>query len=355
MNLLRKGFSKSETARKKKRHVAARNKRGRALLDILAGEDLERLLERLDLGLAARHALLVAHARVNAARLELVVVSERSVKLSLSSLEVLLRRGELPVLARLQLLLVVGLRRLRRAIHGRIGHERLVLLRGALLRRSRVALEACEVRSNHLKHANNAAALSLLPLEGRVEGFRRIVHRRRLLHERGRLRGLGVELLQHRERRLHRLLSRLCVRNRCLVLRLLLRANLRRLRNRGVELRDLLGQVRKLLGQLRNVGGELVSLSREGVHVLRLRLTLNLVRTELAIAPALVLSLLIRFLHELDDHILDHLLHLHERISRRARSQKRQHLRVELLGLGLKELRNLALRLRQRRRAERER
>merc|ERR550537_1349590 len=301
-----------------------------------------------------RDALLVAHARIHAARLELVVVRERGIELALRALEVLLRRRELPVLARLELLLVVGLGRLRGAVDGAVRGEGLVLLRGALLRCGRVALEAREVRRDHLEHADDAAALGLLALEGGVEGLRRVVHRGRLLHERRRLRGLGVELLQHPERRLHRLLSRLCVRNRCLVLRLLLRANLRRLRNRSVKLRDLLGQVRELLGQLRNVRGELVRLGREGVHVLGLRLALDLVRAELAIAPALVLSLLIRLLHELDDHILDHLLHLDEGVRSRVLSQKRQHLRVELISLRRKELRNLALVLRHGRRAERE-
>merc|ERR1719326_1230945 len=227
-----------------------KKKKQRSALNILAGEDLERLLERLDLGLAPCHALLVAHARIHAARLELVVVREGGVELTLRTLEVLLRRRELPVLARLQLLLVVGLRRLRRAVHGAVRREGLVLLRAALLRRGRVALKAREVRRDHLEHADDAAALRLLALERRVERFRRVVHRRRLLHERGRLRGLGVELLQHREGRLHRLLRRFCVRNRRLVLRLLLGAKLRRLRHGSVQLRDLLGQVRELLGQL---------------------------------------------------------------------------------------------------------
>ena len=63
----------------------------------------------------------------------------------------------------------------------------------------------------------------------------------------------------------------------------------------------------------------------------------DLVRTELAVAPALVLRLLIRLLHELDDHVLDHLPDLPERIRRRARGKDGEHTRVKLLGLGGKE------------------
>merc|ERR1719313_3037732 len=62
----------------------------RSALDILAGEDLKRLLQGLDLGLATRDALFVAHARVDAARLQLVVVGQRRVQLPLRTLEVFL-------------------------------------------------------------------------------------------------------------------------------------------------------------------------------------------------------------------------------------------------------------------------
>merc|ERR1719263_348410 len=80
-----------------------------AVLDVLAGKDLERLLEGLDLGLPALDALLVAHSRVHAARLELLVVRKRGIQLTLRTLEVLVRRRQLTILARLELLLVVNL------------------------------------------------------------------------------------------------------------------------------------------------------------------------------------------------------------------------------------------------------
>ena len=62
--------------------------------DVLAGEDLERLLQGLDLLLAARDAVLVADAGVDAGRLQLVEVGERGIELLLGALEVLLLHGQ---------------------------------------------------------------------------------------------------------------------------------------------------------------------------------------------------------------------------------------------------------------------
>merc|ERR1719313_2148916 len=148
----------------------------RSALDILAGEDLKRLLQGLDLGLATRDALFVAHARINAARLQLVVVRQRRVQLPLRALEVFLGHLQLGVLPRLELLLVVGLRSHRRLVHAAVRHEGLVLRGGAVLLRRGLALEAREVRSDHLEHADNAATLGPHALVARVEGPRRVLH-----------------------------------------------------------------------------------------------------------------------------------------------------------------------------------
>merc|ERR1719271_1647063 len=137
-------------------------------LDILAREDLKRLPQGLDLGLAASHALLVVHARVHAARLQLVVVRQRRVQLPLRTLKVALRRRELSVLPRLELALVVSVRSLRRTVHAAVIHESLVLRRSAIFLRGRLTFEAREVGSDHLEHANDTAALRLLTLEARV-------------------------------------------------------------------------------------------------------------------------------------------------------------------------------------------
>ena len=56
------------------------------LRDVLAGQDAQRLLQRLDLLLALGCALLVRHARLDAARLELLVVREGRVELRLRGL-----------------------------------------------------------------------------------------------------------------------------------------------------------------------------------------------------------------------------------------------------------------------------
>merc|ERR1740121_172384 len=58
--------------------------------DVVAAEDLQRLLKGLNLLLAPRDAVLVAHPRVIARGLQLVEVAQGSIELFLSGLQVLL-------------------------------------------------------------------------------------------------------------------------------------------------------------------------------------------------------------------------------------------------------------------------
>merc|ERR550514_2227642 len=75
----------------------------------------------------------------------------------------------------------------------------------------------------------------------------------------------------------------------------------------------------------------------------RLLLAGLLVRRQLRVAPALVLGLLVRLLHQAHDEVLDHLLHLHERILRNADRKRRQHAAVDRRALLPEELSHAGL------------
>merc|ERR1719426_358045 len=75
----------------------------------------------------------------------------------------------------------------------------------------------------------------------------------------------------------------------------------------------------------------------------RLLLAGLLVRRQLRVAPALVLGLLVRLLHQAHDEVLDHLLHLHERILRNADRERRKHPAVDRRALLAEELSHAGL------------
>ena len=166
--------------------------------DVLPVQDAERLLERLDLLLAARHAVLVAHASVHArpvpcpqhrplefsrsrvytlhyaefhykqrspaaslkpskllssaestrksGRLELVVVRKSRVELLLRALQVRLLRGQSSLLVGLLRRLVLHVLRVRGAVHRRLASELVERLLRFGLGSLRVRLETGEVR-----------------------------------------------------------------------------------------------------------------------------------------------------------------------------------------------------------------
>ncbi len=87
----------------------------------------------------------------------------------------------------------------------------------------------------------------------------------------------------------------------------------------------------------------MIDLCMKGLNSFGLLLARLLVRGELSVAPALVLSLLICLLHQLDDEVLDHLLHLGERISLHAHSQCGEHTAAQGLGTLLKVRRDTSL------------
>merc|ERR1719313_638549 len=307
--------------------------------NVLSVQDAERLLQRLDLLLAARNAVLVAHAGINARRLELGGVRESRVELLLRTFQVGLLRGQSSLLVRLLRRLVLDVLRVRRTVHRRLARELVESLLRLGLRRLRVRLQAGEVRLDHLEHANHTTVLGLHARVGLIEDLRLLL----ALEKRRRLRRLLVELLQHRQRLSNRGLGLHGVLHRLLVRRLLLLADRRRLSHRLVDLRDLGREVRDLLRQLRDRRAELVDLRMKRLDRRRLLLAGLLVRRQLRVAPALVLGLLVRLLHQAHDEVLDHLLHLHERILRNADRERRQHTAVDRRALLAEELSHAGL------------
>ena len=87
----------------------------------------------------------------------------------------------------------------------------------------------------------------------------------------------------------------------------------------------------------------MIDLYMKGLNSFGLLLARLLVGGELSAAPALVLSLIICFLHQLDDEVLDHLLHLGERISLHAHSQCGEHGTAQGRGTLLKVRRDTSL------------
>mmetsp|Transcript_29540 Transcript_29540/g.84861 ORF Transcript_29540/g.84861 Transcript_29540/m.84861 type:complete len:389 (-) Transcript_29540:1064-2230(-) len=300
--------------------------------NVFAVEDPQRLLQRLNLLLAAGDAVVVAHTRVHARGLELVEVGERGVELLLGALEV---RGLDGVRLRLVLLLgrlVLYVRRLRGLVHPGVGHEDVVLfLRGGFCCLC-VCLQAGKVGLDDLQHADHAPLGALHAPVGRVEDLGRL----RLLLQQGR--GLArprVELPQHCERlrqgglRVPRVLDGLGVRGPLL---------LTELRGRGHRLVQLGHGLRERGDVLRELGDgclELVDLCVQGLHGLRLFLPRLLVGGELSVAPALVLGLFVGLLHEAREEVLDHLLHPAKGVVGHAAGQHREDAAVEVPSPGL--------------------
>mmetsp|Transcript_94461 Transcript_94461/g.262832 ORF Transcript_94461/g.262832 Transcript_94461/m.262832 type:complete len:437 (-) Transcript_94461:507-1817(-) len=308
---------------------------------VLSVEDPEGLLQRLDLGLAPRHAVLVAHAGVDARGLELVEVRECGVKLLLRPLQVLPLDCEGLRLVLLFCRLVLNVLCLCCLVHCGVGHERVVLLLSGSLRGLRVSLKAGEVRLDHLQHADHASVLGLHALVGRGEDLRR---RRLLLDERGRIGRLLVELLQDVDGLRHRGLRGLGINDSLLVLGALVLAELRALGHLRVEVCHSLGQLGDVLGQLGNGRLQLIDLGVQNLHGLRLLLPRLLVRGKLRVAPALVLGLLVGLLHQPDEEVLDHFPDLDEGIVGHAPGGGGEHAALQRAGTAFQEARRAQLR-----------
>merc|ERR1719502_2134764 len=119
------------------------------------GEDLERLLKRLDLLLAAGHAILVALDRVHALGLQLLPVRHSGCKLLLRAFEVHLLLLEARLLVLLRRGLELDIRRLGGLVDLRVGHELVVLLLILGLRGRGLRLQTREVGLDHLDHTDD--------------------------------------------------------------------------------------------------------------------------------------------------------------------------------------------------------
>merc|ERR1719375_791583 len=275
--------------------------------DVLTAENLEGLLERFDLLLAAGDPVLVAHARIHARGLQLFIIRKSGIQLFLGAIEVGLLLLERLLLVLLLGALVLNIRSLLRLVHRRVSHELIVLLLRLRFRSAGLRLETREVALDHFDHANDTAVLATHTLVRLVEDLR-------LLDERSGIRRLRIEVLEHAERLRDGGLCSLRVCNGDRVFLLLFFADAGRLGNSSIELGNGLRQLSDLFRELSNGRLELVDLCVQGLDSLSLLFAGLLVRGKLRVAPPLVLSLLVRFLHELHDEILDHLLDLLEGI-----------------------------------------
>merc|ERR1719421_1072450 len=279
----------------------------------LISEKLQSLLEGLNLLLAALRSLGEAYARVHAARFELIVVSKRRVELLLRALEVFPRFLEVSRLGQLQRILLFGGGGLRIDVRLRVGGELVERTLRLRLAAGRLLLETDEVREDHLEHSENAlrgaahASVRLLP------GTRGVAGRRRLLDKGSGGARLGVEVLEHLERRANRRDRRLRVPDGLVVRGFLLGAVLRGLLEGKVERTDLVREVLQLRRELRNLRMKHVRTGREPVDLFSFRVAGLLVRLELRIAPRLLVSLFCGLRRQLLDEVLDHFNDLVER------------------------------------------
>merc|ERR1719456_742011 len=120
--------------------------------EVLAIENPESLLQRFDLLLPLCHPVLVGVARLDALGLQLRVIFHGARKLLLrtSQIGALVRQGSL--LVGLLGGLVVDVAGLRGLVHLGVTAELSELLRGLLLLRGCLRLEARKVRRDHLNH-----------------------------------------------------------------------------------------------------------------------------------------------------------------------------------------------------------
>merc|ERR1719231_1513904 len=170
--------------------------------DLFLPEDLKRVLERRDLLLAPGRAFGEVYAGVQAGGLQLVEVLEGGAELLLRALEV--AHGLREVRLRADLLLALRLELVGLGVLVRIGGRGELLEggRGRGLLGARLLVEADEVREDHLEHADDALPLAHTRV-GLREGLRGLVLRVARLRERGGRCRLGVEALEHAERRFH--------------------------------------------------------------------------------------------------------------------------------------------------------
>merc|ERR1719453_2322892 len=124
--------------------------------NVLTVQDAESLLQGLNLFLPASHAILVAHTRVDARWLELLIVRKSSVELLLRAIEVSLLLLQSLLLVLLLARLVLNVLGLLRLVNRRVRHELIILLLSLCLSSTGLRLQTRKVRLDHLNHTNHA-------------------------------------------------------------------------------------------------------------------------------------------------------------------------------------------------------
>mmetsp|Transcript_94831 Transcript_94831/g.263429 ORF Transcript_94831/g.263429 Transcript_94831/m.263429 type:complete len:303 (+) Transcript_94831:62-970(+) len=282
----------------------------------VAAEDRQRLLERLDLVLSPRNALLVGLALAHACGLELLVLGLRGGEdlLDLQEVLLLVLQRDLRVLVRPGLMLDIGLH-LR---HGDAGllHELVVLRLRCGLGGRGLLLDAGEVGLDDVEHRQDAAAGALLPGVGAVfeDRWGRLSVFPHLRERRGLLRGVGIEVLEDLDGIRHGSLAGLGVLDGGLVLNLLRQAKRGLVGHGGLRLVHRHGQRALLFLELHEVGLEGVDVDAQAIDLLRLRLPRVRVGGQLLVAPTLVLRLAQGLGLQALDELLDQGLHLRERV-----------------------------------------
>merc|ERR1719321_613958 len=203
-----------------------------------------------------------------------------------------------------------------------IAHELIILLLGLSFCGTGLRLETSKVRLDDFNHAHNAAILGTHALVWLIEDIW-------LLYKGCGLCSLGIEFLEHAESLGHCSLGILGILDRDSVLCLLFLADAGGLGDCSIKLSNGFRKICDFLGELCNRCFQFINLGMERLDSFGLLFASLLVGGQLSITPALVLSLFIGLLHELHDQILDHLLHLLERIISNPHGQDRQHTAVD--------------------------
>mmetsp|Transcript_18398 Transcript_18398/g.40768 ORF Transcript_18398/g.40768 Transcript_18398/m.40768 type:complete len:411 (-) Transcript_18398:646-1878(-) len=220
---------------------------------------------------------------------------------------------------------------LHRLVGVGVGNELVVLPLGRGLLSLGVRLQASKIGLDDLQHAKHTATLS-------SHAGVRLLGGAASLNEAS---GLLVEVPQHRQSLGQGHLRPLGIPDGLLILLLLAGAVLGGLLNRLRCIQNTRLQVNNILVELGDGRLQPLDVRLEGIHSISLRVSGLLVRPHLLVAPALVLRFLIGRLQKPADHVLDHLLHLHERVRLHGEGELGELLAPELLGPAGQQCRSL--------------
>merc|ERR1719408_995691 len=137
--------------------------------NVFAIEDAKCFLQRFDLFLATCNTVLVAFSSIYARRLQLFIVSQRSVQFFLSSIQICLGLLESLLMILLLARLVLDVLGLLSLVDRGIAHELVILLLGLSFSGAGLRLETSEVGLDDFNHANDSAVLGTHALVWLIE------------------------------------------------------------------------------------------------------------------------------------------------------------------------------------------